>query len=1005
MPLLSYRFREAQWLGGKPLASMHASKLWLRLSIPLILAVSALGHAQIDPDMGQDPDGKRLTKKQEREKFHPVPVKGMSAADRQKAYEDRLKLEAASPFSGLKWRNIGPEKQGGRVVDITAPLGDPSKVYVAFATGGLWRTDNDGITWESLFDNHSAFGIGAIAASRDGKTLWLGSGEHNSQRTSYAGDGVYKSTDSGKTWTNVGLPESQHIGKILIDPKNENVVWVAALGHLYSQNEDRGVYKTTDGGKTWKLVLKVDQFTGANDLVMDTNHPSTVIASMWDRDRRAWNMRESGVGSATYRTTDGGASWSKITQLPMGDDAGKTGLSNCATKPNVVYAFVDNQGDDPEWASIDEKTPSGKLTLRRFLLLDEETFPKVDKAVLETFFKTYPAGDLKVDDMLAKMKDKKLSLEQIKEAMIKKDPNVFDTGTAGAQVYRSDDMGKTWAKTPGGDIGQFGGYYYHKTYVNSANPDDVYVMGLPLLRSTDGGKTWKSVADKAHVDWHAVWNDPREPRKVFVGSDGGIFVSYDNGVTVRHLNNLPVGQATTLAVDNKRPYNVYLGFQDNGTMRGPSNYKPGTSDPDAWTELFGGDGSHIAVDPRDDGDLVYVAYQFGEHFAINQKTKEQWRARASAPTGDPAVRYNWISPLVVSPHIPDLVYLGAQRVYRSFNQGKKWAPISPDLTKNRDNGDVPHSTIKDISESPLRFGLIYVGCDDGNVKMTPDGGFQWIDIATPEKDKWVSRMVASRYDVGTVYCSQSGYREDDFRAFLWKSTDFGKTWKSIVGNLPSETINVVREDPSSKDTLYVGTDMGVYVTFDGGKTWETLTGDLPHLPVHDLAIQEREKDLVIATHARGAYILPLKLVTGLTAEVRKADLTIFPLDNASRSERWGLERRERWDSKPSTAPLLKGSFYTKEPGAGFVRIKDKDGKVVKELAVTAVRGYNFFELSLELEPAKPNPMIKRSIKTAEDALKDPYEAFRAKYIAIGSYKVEITVGTVTKSVDWKVEKD
>ena len=958
--------------------------------------------AQSDPDEAPDAQGKRTSKEEQRQKFHATSVKGMSSVDWLNGYKAHLQLEADSPFGGIPWRSVGPEKQSGRVNVITAPLGDPSKLYVAFATGGLWRTDNDGQTWTSLFDNQSAFSIGAVAVSRDGKTIWVGTGEENSQRTSYAGTGVFKSTDSGKTWEWMGLPESQHIGKILIDPKNEKTVYVAALGHLYSQNPERGVYKTTDGGKTWEQVLKVNEYTGAVDMAMDPRNPNVIYASMWQRDRKAWDFVESGPGSALYKTVDGGKTWKKVNDIPSGDAAGRIGLSISASHPDTVYAFVDNQSEDEDWRDQDEFVPSGRLTPRRFTLLNEEQILLVDKAKLKTFLNTYDK-DMNVDDILKQIKDKKLSVEDLQKKLKEKSPTAFGAQTA-AELYRTDDAGKSWHRTEHGQLGGFSGYYWGKVWTNPADANDVYVMGLPLLHSLDGGKTWKSVFTRAHVDYHAVWNDPRDPRKVWVGNDGGLYLSYDGGDTIRHLNNLAVGQSTTLAVDNKIPYNIYTGLQDNGTMKGPSTYRPGVSDVELWKDIFGGDGSAVAVDPRNDGDTVYVAYQFGEHSAINQVTGNSYNVRAEPPKGDPPIRYNWISPIFISPSDSDILYLGAQRLYRSFDMGRHYKPISPDLTKNKPNGNVPFSTIKDVSESPLRFGLIYVGCDDGNVQMTPDGGFQWINIATPAPDKWVSRVVASKWDEKTVYVSQSGYREDDFSPYLWKSTDYGKTWKSIVGNLPSETINVVREDPNRNDVLYVGTDMGVYISFDGGVKWEIIKGNLPNTPVHDIVIQSSANDLVVATHARSVWVLPLKTVLSITPELRKTDLKLDSVDDIETSTNWGYDRKERWDTSGPRAPRITGSYWTKEPGKAMMSIKDKAGKVVKQKEFDAVRGFNSFIFDLELTPQKPILQKKLKISKAEEALNDPYKENRATYVPVGEYKLELTVGTHTVTQTWKVTK-
>ncbi|AIE84777.1 glycosyl hydrolase BNR repeat-containing protein [Fimbriimonas ginsengisoli Gsoil 348] len=975
------------------------------LAVVCLVSFTTRAFAQADPDEAAGQEGnQRLTKAQERQKFHPYPVKGMPAAERMRAYQQRLDLEAQSPFGGLNWHNIGPEVQGGRVLDIKSPKDDPRQLFVAYATGGLWKTVDDGTTWTSLFDGQSAFGIGSFALSHDGKTIWVGSGEANNQRTSYSGTGIFKSTDGGKTWTNMGLPESHHISQVIINPKNENVVYVAAMGHLYSQNPERGIYKTTDGGKTWEQILKVDEYTGGTDIVMDPRNPEILTAAMYDRDRRAWNFRESGPGSGVFRSINGGKIWSKITTLPSGDAAGRIALAQAPSNPSRMYAFVDNQAVDPrDWEGMDERVPSGRLTARRFLNLNDDLIVQLDPSILNAFLRQATNGEVKAEDVIKDIKEKKSTFQQLKDRLKDKYPATFDPGTTGEELYRSDDGGKTWSKAMTGNFGTIGGYYYDRVFVNPTNADEVFVTGLPLLRSVDAGKTWEYVFRKAHVDFHAAWFDPRDTSKVWAGNDGGLYLSYDSGKTVKPINNLGVGQATTIAVDNKRPYNVYIGLQDNGTMRGPSSYVPGQSDPNQWKSIFGGDGSAVAVDPRNDGDVVYVAYQFGEHSAINQATNERWRARPAPPKGDPDARFNWISPIFISTHHPDIVYCGAQRLYRSFNQGRNYTPISPDLTKNKPNGDVPYSTIKDISESPFQFGLIYVGCDDGNVQMTADGGATWKAIPTPQHDKWVSRVVASKYDANTVYVSQNGYREDDFSPYLWKSTDRGRTWRSIVGNLPAEPINVIREDPGRKDLLYVGTDMGVYVSYDGGVVWEALQGGLPHTPVHDIAIQPRENEMVIATHARSVWALPLKLVWDLTPELRKKDLTLFEVDNAIRLSTWGYDRRERWNTEPPKPPTVKVNFYTKEPGKAFIRIKDKAGKLVKEKSFDALRGYNFGEIDLQISPGNP-AAPRKEVKTVQDVLADPLASTRPTYIAAGEYTLELQVGDKTVSQAWKVRE-
>ncbi|HTQ12132.1 MAG TPA: hypothetical protein VMI31_18865 [Fimbriimonadaceae bacterium] len=975
-----------------------------------VLALNQVAMAQTDPDQEVTAGpGDNIAKSvaDELAKFH-APVIGMPAAAKTAAYEKRLQMEAGSPFSQIKWRNVGPEIQAGRVVDIDGPANQPNVVYIGYATGGLWRSEDYGKTFTSIFDGCSSCGIGNFALSKDGKTIWIGTGENNSQRTSYAGTGVFKSVDEGKTWQFEGLPESQHIGKILIDPRNENTVYVAVVGHLYSQNPERGVYKTTDGGKTWSQVLKLDDHTGAIDLAMDPRNPDVIYASAWDRDRRAWDFIETGAGSGVYKTANAGKTWALVPDLPHGVAAGRIGLAWSKSDPNDVFCFADDHSEDADWLDEDERKPGGILTPRRFMLLDADTFPQVDHKALVSFWNDYGPDDLKLDDAIKEVQDKKLTMDQLRADLAKKSSSAFTPSTVLNELVVSDNDGKTWRRSLSGPMGGNSYYYFGNVFVDPKDPNDIFCTGTILLRTRDGGKTWRQAAREAHVDFHAVWFDPSNTKHILVGNDGGAYESYDDGTTWRHLNNMAVGQATAIAVDNKDPYNIFVGLQDNGTMKGPSNYRPGISPLDAWTDVGGGDGAMIAVDPRNDGDVYYTGSQFGAEEGYDSKTNQHWSV---TPRGQ-GNRFNWVSPIVLSTFNPDIVYFGANKLYRSMDQGRHYTAISPDLTKNKPQGNVPYDTIKDISESPLKFGLIYCGCDDGNVAVTKDGGTTWTQIPTPQPDKWVSRIVASKYEEGTVYCAQSGYREDDWAAYLWKSTDYGKTWTSIVGDLPNETINVVREDPDHKNMLYVGTDMGVFVSSDGGAHWDALQGGLPHVPVHDLVIQAREHDLVIATHARSAWVLPLAKIYDLTPDLRATDLKIFPVDNMRWDANWpygGGGRRGRFGggfgggvtAEPAD-PILKVDIYAKAAGKGFIRIKDKSGKVVKEQPIDAATGYNFLEVHLKTAEGGAWPTGPRKITKPDDVLADPYASIRPQYLAPGDYTLEVTVGSKTATQAWKL---
>lgn len=941
------------------------------------------------------------SKSQEAAKFHAREVRGMPAATRMKGYEQRLQMEEDSLYMGLTWRNVGPEIQSGRVVDFDSPSKLPNELLVAYATGGLWRTKDDGISWEPLFDNESAFAIGDFAVSADGKTIWVGTGENNSQRTSYSGTGVFKSSDAGKNWKNMGLNETHRIGRVLIDPRNEDTVYVAAIGALYSKNEARGVYKTTDGGKSWSHILKTGDQTGVIDLAMDPKNPNTLYASAWDRDRRAWNFREAGPGSAIYKSIDAGKTWKVLENgVPKGEALGRAGIAVAPSKPNIVFAFVDNQGPDADTEFRDEFVPSGSLTLRRFLLLDDAKFLQLEQRVIDRFVNQNLGQPFTGEQVVKDIKEGKMSVAKIREEIEKKRPEAFEQDIHNGEVYRSEDYGATWKKINEGKLGLDTGYYFGRVIVDPKNPEHLFICALFLLESNDGGKTWKIAARNAHVDYHAVWIDPKNPQRIFVGNDGGTYMSLDGGANWRHLNGIPVGQFTTIAVDFARPYNIIGGLQDNGTMMGPSNYAPGRSDPWLWRDIGGGDGSAIAVDPRDNGQL-YIASQFGDHSAYNSKTNERRDIRPSERGSQ--LRFNWISPILISPHHPDILYIGANKLFRSLDMGRTWESISPDLTKNSPNGDVPFSTIKELAESPFKFGQIYVGCDDGTVKMTRDHGNTWIDIATPTPDKWVSRVVASKWDPNTVYVCQTGYREDDFTPYIWMSTNNGKSWESISQGLPTEPVNVLREDPVRKEYLYVGTDLGVYFSPDKGKTWSPLGGNIPRTPVHDLVVHPRDGEIVIASHARSVFVLDAKPLQRLTDEVRAKSLYLYPPNDMTRSPNWGYERRTPYGPEPPE-PRLKLQVWCPKGGKGVVRIKDSEGKVVKEEQADITKGFAYPTISLMLSPSKPHSidLKNRKIERAEDALLDPFQEFRAQYLSPGNYTVEVEVNGEKVQDSWRL---
>jgi photosystem II stability/assembly factor-like uncharacterized protein len=734
---------------------------------------------------------------------------------RLKGFDDHQAMKGASPFKDLKWQFIGPTNVSGRCTDIAVvtPKGRNYAIYVATASGGVWKTDNEATTWQPVFEQaaSTAFGDVTVAPSNP-NIVWIGTGEQNLFRSSNAGIGVYKSVDAGKTWRHMGLADTYTIPRIVIHPKDPDIVYVAASGHEWTNNAERGVYKTTDGGKTWHKVLYVDEKTGANDLVMDPADPNTLYASTWQRVRLKWNDPRNFpgyTGSGIYKTIDGGQTWKAINAgLPEPQSRGRIGLDLCLTKPNVLYALVDNY-EISRQPTEEEKNDSYGLP---------------------------SAGFIK-----------------------------------GATVYRSDDRGATWTQVSGKTPEQKKfmerssntyGWVFSQIRVDPNDPNTVYTMGLGLNASTDGGKTFKEL-DTPGGDHHGLWIDPDNSNYLINVFDQGFAISYDRGKTWKdsHLV-LPLAQFFNIAYDMATPFCVYGSVQDHGSFRGAVNLAEGRDKIPAveFEEAPGGEGSSHAIDPLD-ANIVYSSGFYGTLTRSDMSKPRGERSKSLLPGRYPEeapFRGEWVAPTIISPHSNQVIYHGMQHLLMSRDRGDTWEVISPDLTYNTasEKGDIPYHTIFAISESPLRFGLIYAGTDDGKVQVTKDGGKTWTEIMQGlPYQKWVSRIVASAFDIGTVYMTQNGKRDDDFTPYVWKSVDFGKTWTSIAAGIPIGPANVIREDPVDRNILYVGTDTGVYVTTDRGKTWAALGGNLPAAYVHDLIIHPRDNVIVIATHGRGMWAI------------------------------------------------------------------------------------------------------------------------------------------------------
>ncbi len=819
------------------------------------------------------------------------------AAERMKVIEQRKALEARSVLNEVKFRNIGPTIMSGRVVDIDANPDDPTEFYVAYATGGLWYTKNNGLSFVPIMDSIDVLFIGDIAVNWSQtpagtpRTIWVGTGEVNSSRSSYAGIGIYKSTNNGKSWEYLGLPESHHIGKIQLHPTDNNTAWVAALGHLYSPNKERGVYKTTDGGKTWKQTLFIDDNTGCVDLDINPSNPSEVYAAMWYRVRRAWKFEESGKTSGIYKSNDGGETWKQVSGpgsgFMTGEKIGRIGLAVFPANPKIVYAVVDNNTPRPDTAKKND-TLYKKADFKN---ITKEQFAQLKNNLLDTFLRAnrFPRkyDAVTVKQLIATGKVPSTALWDYLDI----DDGFQNTGIAGQETYRSDDGGVTWKKThdkPNSNFSTYG-YYFAKIYTSYTNPDKIYIMGFLAQLSTDGGKTFKSI-DKGnvHVDHHALWVNPKRDGHVINGNDGGCNLTYDDGETWFKANTPPVGQYYAVVVDDARPYNVYGGMQDNGSWWAPSTHREDIGWVDdgeyGYRRINGGDGMQAQVDMRDNT-TVYSGSQFGSYSRFNKERRGTQRSvRPQHELGEKPLRFNWQTPIWLSRHNQDVLYYGSNRFYRSLNKGDTMIAMSADQSRGKVSGNVPYGTMTTIAESPLRFGLIYTGTDDGNIHVTKDGGYSWEQInqtqaaQAPKKGSkqpvasgklqtnqlWVSRVTPSQFKEARIYAALSGYRYDDFAPYLYVSDDYGTSWKQLGNNLPMEPINVVKEDPRDENILYVGTDGGLYVSFDGGTSFMMWNGGLPKsVPVHDIAIQQRDNEIVLGTHGRSLYVAKLEDVQGL----------------------------------------------------------------------------------------------------------------------------------------------
>ena len=811
------------------------------------------------------------------------------------------------PFT---YRNLGPFRMGARTSDIAVPT-SPAKdhlytFYVSFWTGGVWKTTNNGTTFEPVFDAQRKLAVGDVTvAPSNSNIVWVGTGDAFTSRSSYAGDGVYKSTDAGRTWKNMGLGDSHHIARIAIHPSNPDIVFVAAMGHLFSDNPERGVFKTTDGGATWTKVLYVNERVGVVDLVMDPKNPSVLYAAAYDKKRLPWQMVNGGPDSGIYKSTDAGTTWTKLSRgLPSGR-IGRIGLDIYLKDPSILYAVIENE--NPRTPAPSAAQPGGP-----------GSGPGAPGA------------------------------------------------TMGGEVYRTETGGLTWAKMNAADfnVSPKGPYYFSQIRVDPNNDQHILVTQDGYRRSLDGGRTWNApgVFPRMFGDYRTLWIDPENSDRMIAGSDGGIAISYDGGRTSDHFANLPVGEIYSVGFDMEDPYNLYAGLQDHEHWKGPSNGPLGRVTVWDWLAVGDNDGIFTQVDPTDSR-WLYTTRQYGGHTRVDQKLGYETNIWPRRVEGEP-YRFQWSTPLHISPHDSKVIYAGAQVLLRSPDRGDHWTEISPDLSTNDKSrilpeseggvpGGIPWFAITTISESPVTRGVIWAGTSDGKVQVTRDDGTAWTDV-TPKitaaggrVDAYVSRVRASSHSAGRAYVSKSGYRFDDFKPYLHRTDDFGATWTSITATLPNEPINVVFEDAKNPNLLFVGNDTGVFVSIDRGVRWVRMNNNMPNVPVHDLVVHPREQDLILGTYGRDFWITNVGALQELTDSVLASDAHLFSVKPTVQRITWSFGANDylfgqRHLQTPNEPNGMLIRYYLKNAGTGgaSIAIANAAGEEVARLQGPANAGIN-----------------------------------------------------------------
>lgn len=826
-------------------------------------------------------------------------VERMSATERLDRFESHRALTEASPFGALPWQHLGPTNISGRVTDVAVaePRGDTYTMYVGGAAGGVWKTSNEGVTWENVFDDQVTASIGDIAIAPSAPSqVWVGTGEANLFRSSHAGSGIYKSEDAGESWAHMGLTETQTIARVVVHPTNPDVVWVAAGGHEYRDSPDRGIYRTADGGRSWDKVLFVDEMTGGIDLVIHPQDPETLYAATWQRRRAAFNdprnepaftgSDEDFTGSGVWKSTDGGLNWREVNEgLPAAKYRGRIGIDIARSSPETLYAFVDNY-------EIAREAPAGST----------DAYGRPRGGVIR-----------------------------------------------GATVFRSDDSGESWQQRSEQNqymegLGGTYGWVFGQIRVDPNDAEKIYVMGVQLHVSEDGGRTYRRLPGM-HVDHHGLYIDPNNSDYMVSNNDGGAYVSYDGGENWRFFVELPIVTFFNVNHDLGSPFRVYGSIQDHGSYRSVVDLSAGRQAIPAatWQSAPGGEGSHHAIDPRDPA-IVYSAGFYGSLSRTNVETNETRSIVPLPDPGEPPLRGQWLAHFILSPHDPNTVYHGMNYVFRSTNQGDDWERLSPDLSSNDVDrlGDIQFQTITALAESPLTRGLLYAGTDDGHVHVMRNPESEWKEITSGlHADRFTSEIVASAYSESTAYVTQNGRRNDDFAAYVWRSEDYGEHWESLADGVPFGPVNILREDPKNANVLYLGTDVGVYVSLDRGDSWHALSNGMPSTYVHDLVIHPEEDLMIAATHGQGMFALDVRQLQQLTPEVLAESVHLFG------GEGGRLPSGGRGGFGRGAAQSAFVHYWLGAEAEVSLEIRDAAGQVIRTLAASGRAGLNRVEWSLD----------------------------------------------------------